>query len=81
MYLHICKNIIIKKENIIGIFDIETIKDTKEYNNIYNDLIKKNNIIDISDDIKKSLILTKENGKYKGYISNISVTTLEKRAK
>ena len=81
MYLHICKNIIIKKENIIGIFDIETIKDTKEYNNIYNNLIENNNIIDISDNIRKSLILTKENGIYKGYISNISVTTLEKRAK
>lgn len=81
MYLHICKNIIIKKENIIGIFDIETLKDTKEYNNIYDNLIKNDNIIDISEGIKKSLILTKENEKYKGYISNISVTTLEKRAK
>lgn len=81
MYLHICKNIIIKMENIIGIFDIETIKNTKEYKDFYNKMYSENKIIDISDNIKKSLILTKEDDDYIGYISNISVATLEKRAK
>ena len=32
MYLHIGKDIIIKRDEIIGIFNIESILDTKEYN-------------------------------------------------
>ena len=80
MYLHICKNIIIKTENIIGIFDMNTIKETQAFQNIYIELKENKQIIDISENNEKSFILTNENKKNKGYISNISVSTLEKRA-
>lgn len=33
MYLYICKNNIIKTENIIGLFDINTIKKQKNLKN------------------------------------------------
>lgn len=79
MYLHICKNNIIKTENIIGIFDINTIKETREFKNMYLKLKEENQIINISENIEKSFILVKENKKNKAYISNISVNTLEKR--
>lgn len=79
MYLHICKNIIIKTENIIGMFDINTIKETKEFQNLCIQLKKENQLINISDNIEKSFILIKENQKNKAYVSNISVATLEKR--
>ena len=42
-------------------------------------LIDDNNIIDVSDGNKKSLIIIKEKKQTKGYISNISTITLEKR--
>ena len=42
-------------------------------------LIADNNIIDVSDGNKKSLIIIKEKKQTKGYISNISTITLEKR--
>ena len=75
MYLHICKDVIIKKEDIIGIFKMESIEKTKEFELIKDNL--KDKIIDESNGEKNSFVLTKD----KAYISNISVETLEKRAK
>ncbi len=77
MYLHICKETIIKQESIIGIFKMSTIEKTKEFNDLKDNYEKNNNLIDESDNDKKSFIITND----KGYISNISVETLEKRAK
>lgn len=76
MYLHIGKDIMIKENDIIGIFDIESIKNTEEYENIQKKLKEKNRLIEISENTKKTLILLLENKEIKGYITNISSVTL-----
>ena len=77
MYLHIGKDFSIEYKSIIGIFDIESLKRTKTYKNIFNTL--KNNVVDISEGNNKTIILTKEKNVVKAYISNILSNTLEKR--
>ena len=79
MYLHIGKNQIIKMKDIIGIFDIE-LKKTKEVIHIMERLKQNHQLIDVSEAMEKSLILVKEDKIEKGYLSNISPTTLAKRA-
>ena len=69
MYLHIGKNNIINEEKIIGIFNLENIK-----------INKQEKIIDISNGNKKTIILINDK-RIKGYITNISSTTLKKREK
>lgn len=76
MYLHIGKDYIIEDKNIIGIFNIETIKKNKEYSEFLENI--KNDLIDISNGEQKTLLLIKDKNK-KGYITNISSTTLRKR--
>ncbi len=76
MYLHIGKDYVVNEDKIIGIFNIEVIKKNKEYNQLYENI--KNDLIDISDGVQKTLILINEKNK-KGYITNISSTTLRKR--
>lgn len=76
MYLHIGKDYVINKNNIIGIFNIETIGRSEEYNNFYESI--KNDLIDISDENKKTIILVKDKN-IKGYITNISSVTLKNR--
>lgn len=78
MYLHIGKDIILKKENILFILDYKNLKEDKVFNKFFEKINKKN-IIDISESEAKSLIITKENEIIKGYISNISSNTLQKR--
>ena len=53
MYLHIGKDIILKKEEIIGIFNIESILETKEFNCIIETLKEVNRMQDISEDCWK----------------------------
>ena len=79
MYLNIGKDKLIDDNNIIAILNIETLKEKENIENICKNMNFSDNIIDVSDGNKKSLIIIKEKKQTKGYISNISTITLEKR--
>jgi hypothetical protein len=79
VYLHIGKDKLIDDNNIIAILNIETLKEKENVENICKNMNFSDNIIDVSDGNKKSLIIIKEKKQTKGYISNISTITLEKR--
>ena len=78
MYVHIGKDIVINSENIIAILVISSLRKNK--NNLEEVLQKlkiSDNIIDVSDENKKSLIILNNNS---AYITNISSVTIAKRA-
>lgn len=79
MYLHIGQDFIINSKNIIAIFNIDYVKNTKEYKAMYKKLEENNNLMIISDKKNMSFILTKENNIEKAYITNIGVNTIAKR--
>lgn len=79
MYLHIGSGLSLKEKDIIAIFDIEYIKNTKEYKGFYEKLLLDKKIIDISKGNRKSIILTKNSQGEKAYISNINANTIGKR--
>lgn len=79
MYLHIGDERLIHNKDIIGIFNIQFIKNTKEYKSMYKDLEEKNKIIDLSEGDGKSFILTEQNKEKKGYIAKIGANTILKR--
>ena len=81
MYINIGKDIIIKKEEIIGIFNIESILQTKEYMEIVETLKLTNRIKDISNGNPKSIILYKKENQLCGIVSNISSSSIEKKNK
>ncbi len=75
LYLHVGKNIIIKKDTIIGIFDYQEMKE----NEISSKILRNMKITNIGEGIEKSIIITKERNELKAYTSNISSITLLKR--
>ena len=79
MYLHIGNGLCLNDNDIIAIFNIDYIKNTKEYKNFYNKLLDERNIEDVSKGKEKSLILTKKNNIVKAYVSGINSNTIEKR--
>lgn len=79
MYLHIGNNVVIKEKDIIGIFNLEKINEDNLFNRFIEKIKENSEIINISNGIEKSIILTKENEKNKLYISNISSITLSRR--
>lgn len=79
MYLHIGKDIVLKNKDILFILDYDSLKENNVFNK-FMEKVDKKNILDISDNKPKSIIITKENEIIKGYISNISSNTLGKRS-
>ena len=65
MYLHIGKDKLIDDNNIIAILNIETLKEKENVENICKNMNFSDNIIDVSDGNKKSLIIIKEKGQIK----------------
>ena len=80
MYVHIGKDVVINSDNIISILDIEALEKKKNLEEVLQNLKISDNIIDVSEKNKKSLIIVNKNNKNFGYITNISTTTLGKRA-
>jgi hypothetical protein len=81
MYLHIGGEYMIKKDSIIGIFDLENTtisKITKEY---LTDKEKTSKVITVNEEMPKTFIVSNNNNITKVYITSISSKTLEKRIK
>ena len=76
MYLHIGNNIIIKKEDIVGIFELDGKMTTKLTKDFLNNLQKEGKLESDGEDLPKSFIITSEK---KVYFSHISVSSLMKR--
>lgn len=79
MYLHIGKDFVINNKSIIGIFNIDYIKNTREYKSLYENLNNQGNIKKIYENQNKTFILVEENKNIKGYVTNIGTNTIMKR--
>ena len=80
MYVHIGKDIVINSENIVAILDIESLQKNKNLQDVLQKLKISGKIIDITDKSRKSLIIINKDKENKAYLSNISSTTIGKRA-
>ncbi|MBR6572870.1 MAG: DUF370 domain-containing protein [Clostridia bacterium] len=81
MYLHLGQETVVKKRDIIGIFDLDTTTVSKISRNYINGVEKKGQVVNVSFELPKSFIVCSEkNSKNKTvYISQISSQTLLKR--
>ncbi len=76
MYLHIGNNFVVKKSEIVAVFDLETTSVGKKTREFLKKAEKEGKIITVSlDEIPKTYILCKD----KIYISPFSSQTLSKR--
>ena len=82
MYIHLGQDTVVKEKDIIGIFDLESTTISKKTREFLNMAEKRKRVINVSYELPKSFIICKENNKCeeKVYISQISTTTLQKRA-
>ena len=79
MYLHLGNDCIVKKEDIVGIFELDgkiTTKETKAY---LKEAQKRGKLISVGNDLPKSFVITKEGDEEKIYFSHISVSSLLNR--
>lgn len=81
MYLHLGNDILVNSMDIIGIFDIENTSTSNITKAYLNDKNNPKKIINVSYEMPKSFIIcVNKKNEETLYISQISVSTLKKRA-
>lgn len=81
MYIHLGQDTVVKKEDIIGIFDLDNTTISKRTRDYLAKAEKQGRVINVSFELPKSFIVcrNKEKGQIV-YISQLSSTTLLKRS-
>lgn len=77
MFLFLGGDITVRSSDVIGIFDIEECSVSRITADYLNACQKKSQIVNISEDMPKSFIVTENNT----YISNVSNNTIRGRSK
>lgn len=79
MYLHLGQEVLIKKSDIIGIFDMDKATVSSRTRMFLTAKEKEHRVINVATDLPKSFILCKRGEEVVVYISQISAQTLLKR--
>lgn len=80
MYLHLGNNTIVRKNDIIGIFDLDTSTISYKTREFLSNAEKNGTVINVSTELPKSFVVCRENDGCKIYICQLSPVTLIKRA-
>lgn len=82
MYIHLGQETVVREEDVIGIFDIESTTVLKNTRIFLNKAEKDKRVINVSYELPKSFIVCadKKTNEWNIYISQISSSTLLKRA-
>lgn len=79
MYLHLGKNTVIRTDEIVGIFDLDTTTVSSKTRDYLAKAEKSKKVINVSAELPKSFIVCESKDNSKVYISQISSQTLQKR--
>lgn len=80
MYLHLGNNTIIRKDDIIGVFDLDNSTVSRKTRDFLAEAEKNGKIINVSTELPKSFVLCRENDGFVIYICQLSPVTIIKRA-
>lgn len=80
MFINVSKDTIIRTKDIIGIFNLDYVRNTKEYRKFLSNMTERKEIVKVSEQ-EKTFILTQNEKGTKGYITNISTNTIGRRKK
>ena len=81
MYVHLGVDSLVKDEDIIGIFDLDSTTVSKHTRKFLNEAEKQKKVINVSFELPKSFVLCGKKKNALVYISQLSSSTLYKRSK
>jgi len=80
MYLHLGQNIVVPETDIIGIFDLDNTTGSHITRKFLSDAEKAGNVINVSDELPRSFIVSGTSKEINIYLSQLSPQTLLKRS-
>lgn len=81
MYLHLGQDVVVSKKSVVGVFDLETTTISKLSREFLTAAQRRGEVVNISEELPKSYIICRKNGKTILYISQISTATLLRRSR
>ncbi len=79
MYLHLGSDVVIPKDSIIGIFDLDTSTVSKNTRNYLSLAEKEKRVVTVSNELPKSFVAVSVDNEIIVYVSQLSSQTLLKR--
>ena len=80
MYIHLGQETVVRSEDVVGIFDLDTSTVSKTSRKFLHDAEKAGRVKNVSFELPKSFVVCCEKGKTTVYISQMSSATLQRRA-
>ena len=79
MYLHLGEKTVVQTDSIVGIFDLDNTTVSKSTRDYLAQAQKNGNVINVSQELPRSFVICKNDGKTTVYISQLSPNTLYRR--
>lgn len=80
MYLHLGQNVVVPEADIIGIFDLDNTTQSHITRTFLNDTEIAGHVINVSDELPRSFIVSGKDKEVKVYLSQLSPQTLLRRS-
>ncbi|MCX7715067.1 MAG: DUF370 domain-containing protein [Clostridia bacterium] len=81
MFLHLGRDVLVNTKNVVAIFDMDNTTISKASRKFLSEAQQNGAVVNVSDELPKTYIVTNTNNTTKVYISSISSATLLKRAR
>jgi len=80
VYLHLGQNVVVPEADIIGIFDLDNTTQSHITRTFLNDTEIAGHVINVSDELPRSFIVSGKDKEVKVYLSQLSPQTLLRRS-
>ncbi|MCL2564052.1 MAG: DUF370 domain-containing protein [Oscillospiraceae bacterium] len=80
MYLHLGQDTIVRKADIIGIYDLDNCSSSHITRDFLAKAERAGRVIGIAEELPKSFVLVTDGGETTVYLSQLSTATLQKRS-
>ena len=80
MYLHLGQDLVVRASQVVAIFDLENATIAKTTRAFLARAEKAGQVVNVTNDLPKSFVLCEEGGQVRVYITQVSSSTLRKRA-
>jgi len=79
MYLHLGQSVVVPEADVIGIFDLDNTTGSRITRKFLSDAEKAGSVINVSDELPRSFIVSGNDKEMTIYLSQLSPQTLNKR--
>ncbi|MBQ2895832.1 MAG: DUF370 domain-containing protein [Oscillospiraceae bacterium] len=80
MYLHLGGDTVVDTKTVLGIFDLDNASWSRHTRDFLHRVQQENRVVNVTDDLPRSMVLCSVEGEERVYISLLSSATLMKRA-